>query len=128
MSYNPPPLFIKKTRNTPGVVLDAEENMFEFNGRSLPEHAVKFYSPIIEWLERFGSDPANEVTFKFNLEYFNTPSAKPLLQILRLVDSYSKKGVATKMMWYHRNDDIEMKEVGEEFSQFINTPLELISY
>lgn len=122
------PLFIKQTRNTPGVLLDPEQNLFEFRGRSLPEHAVSFYEPIITWLKDYASKPESETTVTFKLDYFNTPSAKPLLQILRLIDAISSKGHTTKMFWYHRNDDVEMKEVGEEFSRFIRTPLYLVSY
>ena len=42
---------IEATDETPKVILDADQGIFEFSGKSLPEDVTVFYDPIIEWLE-----------------------------------------------------------------------------
>jgi hypothetical protein len=37
---------IKGTDDTPNVILDAQSNIIEFSGRSLPEDVVTFYAPV----------------------------------------------------------------------------------
>ena len=47
------PLYLEATDETPGVNLDADKNIFEFNGKSLPEDVVTFYNPIFDWLNQY---------------------------------------------------------------------------
>ncbi|MBQ5540037.1 MAG: SiaC family regulatory phosphoprotein, partial [Bacteroidales bacterium] len=69
--------FIKEpTIDTPRVVLDAESGVFEISQMSLPEDAVDFYAPIINWLMEYSENPQKETVFNMKLEYFNTASSK----------------------------------------------------
>ena len=122
------PLIIEATKSTPAVIFDPSSDTFELSGRSLPENALTFYQPVIEWLSVYAKAPNKETTIGFKIDYFNTPSAKPLLDILKFADQIAREGSNTVIYWYHNNDDDDMKEVGEEFSQFIQTPVKLIAY
>ena len=73
------PLIYTPTPTTPQVVLDVASGRFEIKGRSLPEHAIVFYAPILEWLKTYSTSPAEYTEIHIQLDYFNTPSAKPLL-------------------------------------------------
>jgi hypothetical protein len=42
---------IKGTDDTPNVILDKDNNLFELSGRSLPEDVNMFYEPILNWIE-----------------------------------------------------------------------------
>ena len=44
---------IKGTDDTPTVILDKENGIFEISGRSLPEDVTTFYEPILSWLDDY---------------------------------------------------------------------------
>ncbi|MFY8033675.1 MAG: SiaC family regulatory phosphoprotein, partial [Flexibacteraceae bacterium] len=41
------------TLNTPTISLNAEIQVLTFSGRSLPENAPQFYSPVFDWCNEF---------------------------------------------------------------------------
>ena len=118
--------FIKEpTIDTPRVVLDAESGVFEISQMSLPEDAVDFYAPIINWLMEYSENPQKETVFNMKLEYFNTASSKQLIQILLLLGNLKGK-TDIKVNWYYKEIDEDMQALGEEYSQIINLPFNLI--
>jgi len=121
-------LNIEPTQNTPEVSFDATRGRFEIKGRSLPEHAIEFYEPILEWIERYVRKPKDETLVLMDIDYFNTPSAKPLLDILKSVDRLTQNGYKLSVQWHYRNDDEDMKETGSEYAKLIQTPVELIGH
>ena len=84
-------LIIEPTLNTPSVILDPEKNQFQFSGESRPENVRNFYLPVLEWLENFSADLAGgspeekkrDRQFHFNFEYFNSTSAKYILDLFK---------------------------------------------
>jgi len=118
--------FIKEpTIDTPKVVLNAESGVFEISQMSLPEDAVDFYAPIINWLMEYSENPQKETVFNMKLEYFNTASSKQLIQILLLLGNLKGK-TDIKVNWYYKEIDEDMQALGEEYSQIINLPFNLI--
>ena len=119
--------FIKEpTIDTPRVVLDADSGIFEISQMSLPEDAVDFYAPIINWLMEYSENPNKETVFNMKLEYFNTASSKQLIQILLLLGNLKGKTDIT-VNWYYKEIDEDMQALGEDYSQIINLPFNLIS-
>lgn len=43
-------LNLKGTEDTPTILLDKKNGIFEISGRSLPEDSAEFYTPVIEWI------------------------------------------------------------------------------
>ena len=81
---------IAATEDTPEVLLDDKVGAFKISGRSLPEDAFWFYNPIVEWLVEYSKSPLDKTEFHFNLEYFNTASAKQVFKIANILCSISK--------------------------------------
>ncbi len=48
---------IKGTEDTPSVLLDKAQNLFEISGRSLPEDVSMFYEPILSWIDEYAAAP-----------------------------------------------------------------------
>ena len=44
---------IEAGKRTPFVHLDYNNNIMEMSGRSMPEDAVGFYLPIIDWFKEY---------------------------------------------------------------------------
>lgn len=115
---------LEGTEDTPKILLDKANGIFEVSGRSLPEDSAEFYQPIIEWLNAYRQDPLEETTFVFKLEYFNTASSKLILDILTALEEIP--GVS--IHWYYYEDDEDMEEAGEEFSELVDIKFEFKPY
>jgi len=125
-------LIIAPTLNSPGVTLDPENDRFEFTGESRPEDVRDFYMPVLEWLESYGkelSGSANrgkELEFHFNFEYFNSTSAKYILDIFKILNEIDSKGNPVLVTWHYEEDDEDMLEVGMEMSRMSRLKFEYI--
>ncbi len=126
---------LEQSEFAPKVVLDPTNNTYLISGESRPENAGKFYEPIVKWLEQFQSvlllqkeknGKANKIVFDFSLDYFNSTSAKHLLDILKQLDTYYNEGHEVLIRWFYIEQDEDMRDSGEEFSKLINVPIELV--
>ena len=114
------------TPKTPYVRLDGENGLVEIKGRSIPENSVEFYKPLIDWLEKYGSEPLNETNVNIQLEYFNTSSSKCILDIFKRLELIHKKGNPVEINWYYEEDDEDMFEAGEDYQSIISIPFKMI--
>ncbi len=116
------------TDDTPSVILDAQNDMFEISGRSLPEDVAAFYEPILDWLDRYSEKPNEKTVFNFKLVYFNTASSKLLLDILLKLEEIYEAGNDVLIRWHYPEDDEDMQEAGEEYADIVEVPFEQVSY
>lgn len=119
---------ITATEDTPKVVLDHVNKVFEISGRSLPEDVVVFYQPVMQWLEDFEKSPIQNMELAIKLEYFNTASSKLILDILLKLEEIYQNGTQLKVKWYFLSSDTDMKEAGEEYSEIVGLPFEITEY
>ena len=120
-------LFIEGTDETPRIEFDQSKGVFEISGRSLPEDVVSFYQPVMDWLEELGSEPVDSLELSFRLDYFNTASSKLILDIFLKLDDVFQEGIPVKVKWYYSELDEDLEEAGEEFSELVEIPFELIA-
>lgn len=121
-------LIIEPTDESPEVILDKDNGKFEFSGKSLPEDVKEFYSPVHVWLGNYLKEPndISHVVFKF--EYFNSASAKQILDILSVFERIKSNGKEVKIDWYFSEDDEDMEEAGESYGTLVELPINLIAY
>ena len=122
------PIVINSTEDTPGVRFDAAADIFEISGRSLPEDVVKFYKPILDWLDEYAQSPNAHTVFDFKLSYFNTASSKIILDILMKLEGMHDDGKNISIKWHFPSDDEDMEEAGKEYSEIVSVPIELVEY
>lgn len=118
-------LKIEATEDTPGVDFNANTGIFKLYGRSLPEDAFWFYNPILEWLTDYVKTPLPNTEFHFNLEYFNTASAKQIFKISNILCELSKSKTV-KVNWHYDEGDRDMFSSGGRFSKLCGMPFELV--
>jgi hypothetical protein len=116
------------TDDTPGVILDVDNNHFEISGRSLPEDVSSFYNPVLNWLDEYAESPKTKTEFVFKLTYFNTASSKVLLDVLMKLEDIHNAGNEVLVKWYAPEDDEDMQEAGEEYADIVDVTFEQISY
>ena len=121
-------LDIRATNDTPKVLLDPENDIFEISGRSLPEDVVSFYQPVLDWLEDYKEAPNDFTEFVFKYIYFNTATSKLVQDILIKLEEIHENGEKVQVIWFYEEDDEDMLDLGEEFSENVDIPFEIISY
>ena len=122
------PIKIEEAEATPKIVFDKQNNNFEIAGRSLPEDASEFYYPFQKWIEEYVKDPNPTTNFHLKLEYFNSSSAKQIVDLLIKLEQIKEPQRKVKVIWYYVEDDELMKIKGEEFKSIVNLPFELKTY
>lgn len=124
---------IAETKTSPSVIFDFDNNEFEITGCSRPEDVVAFYGPIINWLTNLKKNinddliaysSTRQLVFKIYYDYFNSSSAKYVLDLVLLIDDIYKKGLNVKIEWYYKSDDEDMLETGQEFTDLIKCPID----
>ena len=113
-------LNLEGTADTPKIILDKGNKIFEISGRSLPEDSVEFYKPVLEWIANYAKQPNLATEFVFKLEYFNTSSSKLILDVLSALEDIE----GMKIEWCYMEDDEDMEEAGKEFSELVEIPFE----
>lgn len=110
--------------NTPAISLNAETQVLTFLGRSLPENAPQFYSPVFDWCNTFLGNANKDLPtiFEFKLEYFNTSSSKLIYELLKLLSQLPN----LEVHWFYEPDDEDLIEAGEEFSELISAKFKFI--
>lgn len=124
-------LVIKGTEYSPEIKFDPSTKEFKIAGESRPEDAGKLYGAILQWLtecfeELKKKNNPEEIKFEFALVYFNTVSAKYILEILRLLYGLHSSGVNVRIAWFYKQRDEDIKEAGEEYARLVNIPFEFV--
>lgn len=111
-------LIIEQTKSSPSILFDAKTGTLEIRGKSYPEDASKFYTPVFDWIAEYFTVHAGRPTV-VNLEviYLNSSSSKALLVLLDMLDSEAKKGTDVVVNWYYHEGNETSIECGEEFRE-----------
>ena len=115
-------LKLEPTLNTPRILLDPEQRTCSFSGESRPENVRNFYMPVLEWLKEYAASfSSGEKNGKLDVEvkfdYFNSTSAKYILDVFKIFRAIQDKGVAVAVSWSYESDDEDMYEVGTEMAR-----------
>jgi hypothetical protein len=108
---------IEAQERSPAINFNFSENVFFLSGESYPEDISELYGPVMQALkEHLGSQEGAEITFNFELIYFNSSSAKILMGLFDLLDSAAEDNKVV-VNWHYEEDDDNMEELGEEFGE-----------
>jgi hypothetical protein len=125
-------LIIDQTTNSPKVILDPDKNRFEISGESRPPDVTVFYDEILRWVDDYAvhlskADESHDpVEFNLDFEYFNSSSAKYILDFCKQIGTVRSKGKNISIKWHYEDDDMDMLEVGREMSRMAKLPFEYI--
>ncbi len=111
-------LKIAATDRSPDVDFDFDAGIFSLKGESYPEDASTVFGPIFAALDRFFSGgEGRALRFDFDLIYFNSSSAKALMNMFQMMENAAGCGTTVVVNWHYAADDETMKEFGEDFSE-----------
>jgi hypothetical protein len=112
----------------PTVIFETNTGKCLLAGESFLAETVKFYTPLIEWLETYTNERKGELEFTFKLTYFNTSSSKCILDILKILKRYEDKGGHVNVNWHYDEDDMDMEEALEDYIIDTGVKINLIPY
>ena len=116
---------LEGTKKTPKVSLDPDGKI-ELGGRSIPEDASKFYEDILSWVIDYCNSPKDTTQVDIELEYFNSGSAKYVMQILRELTELRDNGKELIVNWYYEEGDDDILERGEYYASILNLDINFI--
>ncbi|MFC2096414.1 DUF1987 domain-containing protein [Bacteroidota bacterium] len=127
-------LYIEPTEFSPKILFDTNNKKFELVGISRPEDVIAFYESIIYKIENYIKKVLEEIidfsdykfNLKFDLTYMNSASSKYILQILDHFKQLYNKGAIISVDWYYEDIDDQIFEDGEDLSDVIKIPFNLI--
>ena len=109
---------VEETERTPGVTFDPGEGALVLSGESYPEDAGKFYGPILQTIQEYlKSESAKSLSVSMRMIYFNSSSAKAVMNLFQMLETAAASGIPVSVSWYHDPDDDMMEEMGEDFSE-----------
>jgi len=113
-------IYVKGKERSPCVDFRFDENYFALSGESYPEDTATFFGPIINNFADYCSKAHEQITFDVTLAYFNTSSAKVLMNLFQILENCGKLGASVLINWAYQKDDEVMLEFGEDFSKDLN--------
>lgn len=119
-------IHLPKTSSLPEIVLNPETGHFSVRGRSMPEDALKFYLPIVNWCQNYTLSPADNTILQVEMEYFNSSTAKQLLILFETLSVIKEKGENLRIQWVYDKDDDLIRMKGEEFRHIVGEVIELV--
>ncbi len=119
-------LQIESNSNRPEISFNASTGELHITGRSIVENAIRFYDPIINWLDDYCQKPANKTKLHLKMEYFNTSTSKYILSMVGKLDEIYQEGKDVEIFWYSADEDME--ELGEDYSAMIDIPFKFLEY
>jgi hypothetical protein len=123
------PYTLEKTAKTPHISLDPESGKLLITGKSVPENVVGFYAPVMKWLDEYVQDPRGTTELNVQLDYFNTSSAKGLVDIFKRIEIIQVNGKGTvNINWLYDENDEDMMEAGEDFRSVVKIPINLVPF
>ena len=110
-----------------GIDFDAASGTLKLTGRSIPEDSVDFFGPLIEWVRQYGENPQPKTVIDCYLEYFNTSSAKLILDIFKEAENIHTGGKSKVVIrWKHDKGDLDIMEAGKDYSLIVAVPFEVV--
>ena len=119
---------IAQSERTPKIYMDKNKGIIKFSGRSMPDNANTFFSPLIKWVEEYIKTPQEKTIVCFDLEYFNSSASKMILQMIKKLKSIRDKGKQLVIDWYYMEDDDDMLDSGKTFEDLSDIKFDYICY
>jgi hypothetical protein len=119
-------LNIPASNSTPEISFDHQKGILSMTGRSTTENPLEIFDSIDKWMSEYLTTPRPHTIVEINLEYFNTATSKCLIDFFSNLKKLIEGGNTVMVKWKYDQEDEDMEDAGNEFSQFMQIPFELI--
>lgn len=111
-------LTIAATGRTPAVSFDFDAGTLRLSGESYPDDVASFFGPLFTALRSHLAEPSDRpIRFDMELLYFNSSSAKALMNLFQMLETAARDGRPVTVNWCYEENDEAMQELGEDFAE-----------
>jgi hypothetical protein len=107
---------LQATSRTPAIHLNTADMTLVISGESYPEDVRQFYTTINEQLAVYFTTKPERLDVAIKLTYFNSGSARALMELLDQLDEAAEKRVKIIVNWYCDPDDDITREFAEDIA------------
>jgi len=107
----------EKTGSTPYVLIDEAKKYMKIEGESYHENVIEFFKEVNDWLSVRSESELDSFTFDCEMLYFNSSTAKLLLNMLLHMDDCAADGKQITVNWITTEDNDIIIECGEDFQE-----------
>lgn len=117
---------IAATADTPSVKFYPAKGYLEIKGRSISENSAKFYRPLLDSVEKYLFKPVTPTLVHIHFEYFNTASAKCMIEMLKRMEGLTRKGFKVEVNWYYKQSEPTMYQAGMDYKSILNMDFKMV--
>jgi hypothetical protein len=121
-----------KAPNTKSLgVKFSPEGVLKISGVSCDEDPKPLYQRLKNWVIEYLHQPAENTEMFIRLKYFNTSSAKCMLDLINTLTPVAQTGKKLNITWYYEEGDEDMQDTIKAFEEVIHhkiRPVEIESY
>jgi len=111
-------IHIEPTERSPAVDFAFDAGRLRMHGESYPEDAAAFFGPLLQALRDYAAGlDGQEVVMDLEMAYFNSSSAKALMNMFQVLEDAAGDGASVTINWHYQSDDDAMEEFGEDFAE-----------
>lgn len=109
-------LKLEATSRTPAINLDSAAARLGITGESYPEDVNGFYAELTSALNAYIESGAEALTTEIKLTYFNSSTARALMELLEQLDEAASSGMQIAINWFCDPDDDITREFAEDIA------------
>lgn len=121
-------IHIPATDRSPLVDFDVPAGCLSMRGESYPEDAAAFFGPLQQAVRDYlGRAADRPLAVEVALSYFNSSSAKALMNLFMLLEDEAEAGRPVSIRWLYAEGDETIEEAGEDFgADFVYAKFDLV--
>ncbi len=117
---------IDGTEKTPRVEYHTGRFELVLEGICIPEQTHDFFKPVLDFIDILVKNPPPSFTLTINLHFFNTGSARYILEVMKSTCRLKELCGLVKFKWYYNEEDEDIEEAGRSYSFILNEPFEMV--
>jgi len=121
-------VYIPESKKNPELIFDKNKGYFFLGGRSMPYNANDFYVPVFQEVDEYLKNPNDETKVVFKLDYLDSSSSQMILALIYKFRTLFDKKKNVKVEWHFMEDDYDILETGETYSELSGIDFEFISH
>lgn len=110
-------IYLEATKFTPEVLLDPDNKIIKFTGKSYPENTFAFYEPIVDWIREYFDKSDRSARVEFDISYFNSSSSKLFFDLFDIFEEATNSGNKLSIRWFYDAENDTAQEAGEDFKE-----------
>ncbi|MEW6469820.1 MAG: SiaC family regulatory phosphoprotein [Bacteroidota bacterium] len=111
------------------MLLDPGTGDFYITGSSFSNHSVEFYEQVIDFLERYVTEPLPVTVLNVKLTHRNSATDKCMIQVLESLAKVPAQRAKVIVKWYYPSDDDDDElEYAKSLAGSIDVAFEFIPY